>query len=73
MGNAEIQNEHLLRTACITAGASRKAAIEVAQALHRKFPAALDAPAFSIRVNWCRPTAPKCGECPIGEVYPAHA
>jgi endonuclease III len=38
-------------------------AIVVAQKLHRKFPGALDAPAFNIGIHWCRPTRPKCGEC----------
>lgn len=40
-------------------------AVVVAQHLYPKFPGALDAPAFNIGINWCRPSKPKCTECPI--------
>lgn len=51
-------------------GASRLDVVAVAQKLHPAFPAALDAPAFNLGRTWCRPTRPKCTDCPLYPVCP---
>ena len=63
---------HVMRVFCrsglIGKDAKENDAVEIAKKLNPKFPAALDAPAFIIGVEWCRPTNRKCGECPISNV-----
>jgi len=44
--------------------------IEAARQFAPDYPAALDAPAWDIGRLWCRPSRPKCDECPIGGVCP---
>ena len=48
---------------------SEKRAIWVARELNRKFPGALDLPAWHIGRKWCRPTRPKCAPCPLTAVF----
>jgi len=50
--------------------ATRDEVIAAAQRWHPRFPAALDAPAFNLGRTWCRPTRPKCGECPLAAACP---
>lgn len=44
--------------------------IEIAQNLSPKFPAELDAPAWQIGQEWCRPRTPCCDICPIEDECP---
>ncbi len=43
-------------------------AIRTAQKLHPEFPGTLDMPAWEIGKTWCRPSNPKCSECPLSSV-----
>jgi endonuclease III len=47
---------------------SDKALIDAARCLAPDYPAVLDAPAWDIGRQWCRPRRPNCSDCPIGEV-----
>ena len=49
-----------------------RTAVEAARELNPGFPGELDWPAWDIGINWCRPTSPLCGECPLVEVCPKH-
>jgi endonuclease III len=59
------------RSGLIEKSAKENDAIEMAKKLHPKFPGALDAPAFIIGVEWCRPTKKKCEKCPISKACPS--
>jgi endonuclease III len=59
-----------LRTGLIPHGASIEAVLQSARQVAPDFPASLDAPAWEIGRNWCRPQRPKCPECPLDEVCP---
>lgn len=56
------------RTGLIPRGAPDEAIIEAARELSPDFPAALDAPAWHIGQEWCKPSRPLCTECPLGTV-----
>jgi endonuclease-3 len=58
------------RTGLIPKGASPSDVVDVARDLAPDFPAALDAPAWEIGRQWCRPSRPMCSECPLGEICP---
>ena len=47
-------------------------AVEAARELNPRFPGELDWPAWDIGINWCRPTTPLCGDCPLTVVCPKH-
>ena len=42
-----------------------QSAINAARIAHRNYPGALDQPAWQIGREYCRPTSPRCGECPL--------
>lgn len=44
--------------------------VAVARAAHPERPGELDYPAWEIGREWCRPTDPNCGDCPIGASCP---
>jgi uncharacterized HhH-GPD family protein len=44
--------------------------VAVARRLHPARPGELDSPAWAIGREWCRPTDPMCGECPLTDVCP---
>jgi endonuclease III len=46
---------------------STTAAIEAARWLSPEYPGEVDGPLWLIGRRWCRPAAPRCGECPAGE------
>ncbi len=54
------------RSGLIESGKDKKGAICIAKKLVPSFPAQLDPPAWEIGRNWCSPSQPSCGECPIG-------
>ena len=56
------------RTGLIPKGATDEAIIDIARELSPDFPAALDAPAWDIGQQWCKPSRPLCTECPLGTV-----
>jgi endonuclease-3 len=58
------------RAGIIPAGASLRAVVDAARQLAPDFPGALDAPAWEVGRNWCRPSRPNCSECPIGAECP---
>ena len=58
------------RTGLISKEAKERDAIKTARILYRKFPAVLDAPAWKIGREWCRPHNPSCRECPIRKECP---
>lgn len=45
--------------------------IAAARRLAPDFPASLDAPAWDIGRQWCRPARPKCSDCPVNAACPA--
>lgn len=49
---------------------TEKDAITIAKLYNPTFPGELDAPSWEIGREWCRPTSPKCQECPIVEACP---
>jgi endonuclease III len=51
-------------------GSSMSALVESARCLAPDFPASLDAPAWDIGRNWCRPSRPNCRQCPLSKVCP---
>lgn len=67
------------RCGLISPRGTRLDAVRAAREHHPAFPAALDAPGYDIGRTWCRPTRPRCDECPlriacprIGVTPPAH-
>lgn len=50
--------------------ADDKAVIQAARELSPRYPAALDAPAWEIGRNWCRPSRPICSKCKLGKFCP---
>ncbi len=58
------------RTGLIKYTDKEKEAIAVAKICNPEFPGELDAPSWEIGRTWCKPTSPKCKECPITEVCP---
>jgi endonuclease III len=58
------------RAGLVEPGSSAGAVIEAARHLAPDFPASLDAPAWDIGHNWCRPSRPNCDECPLSAVCP---
>lgn len=58
------------RVGLIEPGWSMNAVIEAARDLAPDFPGSLDAPAWEIGRNWCRPSRPHCDECPVSAVCP---
>lgn len=60
----------LLRLGLTTESDDIEAIIYRARALHPEFPGLLDFPAWEIGRNWCRPTAPLCGQCLMRSVCP---
>ena len=44
--------------------------LEVARQLSPNFPAALDAPAWVIGREFCKPHDPQCGDCPLDKLCP---
>ena len=44
--------------------------LEVARQLSPDFPAALDAPAWVIGREFCKPHDPRCGDCPLDKLCP---
>lgn len=58
------------RSGLMSQGAPPQSAVDAARSLAPDFPASLDAPAWDIGRQWCRPQRPACGECPIGGVCP---
>jgi endonuclease III len=44
--------------------------VAVARRLHPERPGAMDFPAWMIGREWCRPSGPSCGQCPLGMVCP---
>lgn len=63
-------NRVFRRTGLVERGASTDAIIAAARALAPDFPAALDAPAWDIGSKWCRPSYPRCTDCPLSRVCP---
>lgn len=59
-----------VRAGFIEPGASVEAVVDAARQLAPGFSASLDAPAWKIGREWCRPRQPKCSECPVGAVCP---
>ena len=59
------------RSGLIKKSAKEYEAVEIAKKLNPKFPGALDAPAFNIGLEWCRPKNKKCKECPISSACPS--
>lgn len=49
---------------------SAQAVVDAARALAPDFPGSLDAPAWEVGRNWCRPSRPRCAECAIDGVCP---
>lgn len=58
------------RAGLVPPGASLEDVVSVARQLAPDFPASMDAPAWDIGKNWCRPRRPDCTECRIGGVCP---
>lgn len=58
------------RAGLIEPGASMSAIVEVARELAPDFPGSLDAPAWDIGQNWCRPSRPSCDQCPLSAICP---
>ena len=58
------------RAGLIEKNGSKKDAIAAARKFAPRFPGALDPPAWEIGRSWCRPSNPKCDDCPIGSVCP---
>jgi uncharacterized HhH-GPD family protein len=46
--------------------------ILAARELWPDLPAALDSPAWSVGITWCRPTAPECSACRLSDVCPRY-
>ena len=57
------------RTGLTQAQNARKA-VEAARELNPCFPGALDWPAWDVGIRWCRPSNPRCGDCPLTVVCP---
>lgn len=53
------------RTGLVKRELDYKEAMAVAKELFPKYPGSLDAPAWEIGKNFCRPRTPKCSDCPI--------
>ena len=59
------------RTGLIGSEGEREA-VGAAREHNPNFPGELDWPAWDIGNNWCRPTHPRCHDCPITMVCPKH-
>jgi endonuclease III len=59
-----------LRTGLIQRWATDTELMQTARDLAPDFPASLDAPSWEIGRNWCRPTRPKCSDCPLYGICP---
>jgi len=58
------------RSGLIAPKATESEAIKIARLLNPEFPAELDPPSWEIGQKWCRPTSPKCSDCPISVECP---
>lgn len=58
------------RAGLVTRRASFDDYLSAARTLAPDFPAVLDAPAWDIGRNWCRPRRPDCISCPLGKCCP---
>ena len=54
----------------LTQTENERKTVEAARELNPPFPGELDWPAWDIGINWCRPTNPLCGDCPLTAVCP---
>lgn len=53
------------RTGLVSQKATNDEVVEVARDLANDYPASLDAPAWEIGREYCRPKRPKCFDCPV--------
>jgi endonuclease III len=61
------------RAGLVRKGASTEELIYRARELNPTYPGVFDLPCFEIGRNWCRPSAPDCPNCQIGDLCPSTA
>lgn len=61
----------LTRLGLVADGCSNDEIVYRARAMHPEYPGLLDTPAWEIGHNWCRPTRPECGQCPMKDLCPS--
>ena len=56
----------------LTKTEDERKAVGAARKHNPRFPGELDWPAWDIGINWCRPTSPRCRDCPLTVVCTKH-
>ena len=68
----DVHVRRVFKRAGLTQTEDERMAVEAARALNPGFPGELDWPAWDIGMKWCRPTAPRCVDCPLAMECPKH-